>query len=131
MDNMSMVQARTPAKLKASASDVLDQLGLNLSTYINMALKQLVIQRRIPFEVCLDARQYTTQEAVDEVAATMKTEGFTLQPEEIEMLKTCRKGSISADEIRKKLSVRSEDVRYSILLSRHGCFKKQAEYSKC
>lgn len=78
MDNMSMVQARTPEKLKANASDVLDQLGLNLSTYINMALKQLVIQRRIPFEVCLDARQYTTQEAVDEVAATMKMGGFTL-----------------------------------------------------
>lgn len=101
MDNMSMVQARTPEKLKANASDVLDQLGLNLSTYINMALKQLVIQRRIPFEVCLDARQYTTQEAVDEVAATMKMEGFTLQPEEIEMLKACRNGSISTDELRK------------------------------
>lgn len=101
MDNMSMVQARTPEKLKANASDVLDQLGLNLSTYINMALKQLVIQRRIPFEVCLDARQYTTQEAVDEVAATMKMEGFTLQSEEIEMLKACRNGSISTDELRK------------------------------
>lgn len=103
MDNMSMVQARTPEKLKANASEVLDELGLNLSTYINMALKQLVIQRRIPFEVSLDPRQYTDQEAIDEVTATMKMEGFTLQPEEIEMLKACRKGTVSADELRKRI----------------------------
>jgi len=103
MDNMSMVQARTPEKLKTNASEVLDELGLNLSTYINMALKQLVIQRRIPFEVSLDPKQYTDQEAIDEVTATMKMEGFTLQPEEIEMLKACRKGAVSADELRKRI----------------------------
>ncbi|MDO4489126.1 MAG: type II toxin-antitoxin system RelB/DinJ family antitoxin [Eubacteriales bacterium] len=102
MDNMSMVQARTPEKLKANASEVLDQLGLNLSTYINMALNQLVIQRRIPFEVGLDARHYTDREAVDEVTATMRMEGFELKQEEIDMLKACRKGNISSEELRRK-----------------------------
>lgn len=52
--NMSYIQARTPEELKRQAADILDRLGLNLTTYINMALNQLVIHEGIPFEVKLN-----------------------------------------------------------------------------
>ena len=103
MENMSMVQARTPEKLKKNAAEILDQLGLNLSTYINMALKQLVIQNGIPFDVKLSPASYNIQESVDEVEATMRMEGFKLSDEELDLLRAYRKGEVSGDALRKKI----------------------------
>ncbi len=51
MSSMGIVQARTPESVKENAQNILDQLGLNMSTYINMALNQLIIQQGIPFSV--------------------------------------------------------------------------------
>ncbi len=98
----SMVQARTTTSLKNSASDILDELGLNMSTYINMALKQLVIQRGIPFDTKLSSA-YTIEETVNEVAATMKMEGLTPTADELDIIRAYRKGELSADEIRKQI----------------------------
>ena len=98
-----MVQARTPEKLKENAAEILDQLGLNLSTYINMALKQLVIQNGIPFDVKLCPASYNIQESVDEVEAAMRMEGFKLSDEELDLLRAYRKGEVSGDALRKKI----------------------------
>ena len=43
METMGIVQARTPEGVKNEAINILDKLGLNMSTYINMALNQLII----------------------------------------------------------------------------------------
>lgn len=51
MADMGIVQARTPEEIKEKANAILDQLGLNMSTYINMALNQLILKRGIPFSV--------------------------------------------------------------------------------
>ena len=51
MSSMGIVQAITPESVKENAQNILDQLGLNMSTYINMALNQLIIQQGIPFSV--------------------------------------------------------------------------------
>ena len=53
MEKMGLVQARTPELVKENAMDILEKLGLNMSTYINMALNQLIIQCGIPFCVKL------------------------------------------------------------------------------
>ena len=102
MQTTSMVQARTTTSLKNSASDILDELGLNMSTYINMALKQLVIQRGIPFDTKLNSA-YTVEETVDEVATTIKMEGLTPTQDELDIIRAFRKGELSADEIRKQI----------------------------
>lgn len=101
-NSVSMVQARTSTALKNSASTILDELGLNMSTYINMALKQLVLQRGIPFEAKLSS-SYTIDEVVDEVNATMQMEGLTPTQDELDMIRAYKKGEISADEIRKQI----------------------------
>ena len=51
MADMGIVQARTPEEVKMKANTILEQLGLNMSTYINMALNQLIMKRGIPFSV--------------------------------------------------------------------------------
>jgi addiction module RelB/DinJ family antitoxin len=97
-----MVQARTSTTLKNSASTILDELGLNMSTYINMALKQLVLQRGIPFDAKLSS-SYTIDEVVDEINATMQMEGLNPTQDELDMIRAYKKGEISADEIRKQI----------------------------
>lgn len=103
MENMSMVQARTSESLKADAVDILEKLGLNLSTYINMSLKQLVIQKGIPFEVKLNPSSYTASEAVREVEATLRMEGMQLEKDELKLLSAYRKGELSGDDIRRQI----------------------------
>lgn len=100
---MSLIQARTPEELKNNAVDILDKLGLNLTTYINMSLNQLVIQEGIPFEVKLNPSPYTAQEAIKEVEATLAMEGMKLTEEEIQLLQIYRSGAISGDDIRNKI----------------------------
>ena len=103
MGNIAMVQARTPENLKSNAVDILDKLGLNLSTYINMALTQLVIQRRIPFDVALDTPVYSSKEAISEVASSMELEDMPLNQSDINLLEEFQLGNISADELRQRI----------------------------
>lgn len=103
MENMTLVQVRTSEKLKANAVDILEQLGLNLSTYINMSLNQLVMQEGIPFSVKLNPSPYSTRESIGEVEATLKMEGIQLTEEDIQILKDYRSGTVSGDELRQQI----------------------------
>ena len=54
---MSTTTVRMDDDLKAEVNAILDSMGLNFNTFVNMASVQLVSQRRIPFEVkCCLAR---------------------------------------------------------------------------
>jgi len=48
---MTTIQVRTPEKTKKSAMQVLEKLGLDLSTAINIYLVQIIAKNGIPFEV--------------------------------------------------------------------------------
>lgn len=101
MEEMGLVQVRTPERVKENAMDILEKLGLNMSTYINMALNQLIIQEGIPFPIKLNPVNYSAQEAIEEVEATLKMEGMQLADEDVALLKAYRSGKISGDELRK------------------------------
>ncbi len=103
METMDLVQARTPKDVKITATDILDALGLNMSTYINMSLKQLIIQGGIPFEVKVNSQIYTAVEAINEVDATLRMEGMALTAEDFEMLKAIKAGKLTTDEARKRI----------------------------
>lgn len=103
MEKMGLVQVRTPESVKENAINILDRLGLNISTYINMALNQLIIQEGIPFSVKLNPVNYSAQEAINEVEATMKMEGMDLTEDDIALLKAYKSGKYSADEIREMI----------------------------
>ena len=103
MEEMGLVQARTPERVKENATAILEKLGLNMSTYINMSLNQLIIQEGIPFPVKLNPVNYTAQEAIKEVEATLKMEGMQLTDEDIALLKAYKSGRFSGDELREKI----------------------------
>ena len=45
-----IVQGRVSPQLKADSEEVLQQIGLSMTDLIKMTLRQLVMQRGIPFE---------------------------------------------------------------------------------
>ncbi len=103
MEQMGIVQARTPESVKESATDILDKLGLNMSTYINMALNQLIIQEGIPFSIKLAKESYTDTEKISEVTTTLAMEGLQLDKSDIQLLQAIKNGNISIDKARERI----------------------------
>ena len=60
------VLARVEPEVKAQAEEIMNELGIPASVVINMLYKQIIFQRRIPFESSLPlkplAKQNLTQE---------------------------------------------------------------------
>ena len=100
MESMGIVQARTPESVKENATNILEKLGLNMSTYINMALNQLIIQEGIPFAVKLAKSSYTDEEKIKEVAATLRMEGLKLSDSDLSMLQKIH-GVTAVKEVKK------------------------------
>lgn len=50
-NNTSAININVDSELKKEATKILNSLGLNMSTFINMALIQVVNENGIPFEV--------------------------------------------------------------------------------
>ena len=47
----SAVNVQVNSEDKEQAINILDDLGMNMSTFINLAIKQLIKHERIPFEI--------------------------------------------------------------------------------
>ena len=54
---------RTDKKIKNQAEEIFNELGLNMTTAINMFLRTVVREYGIPFELKLDVPQETAAEA--------------------------------------------------------------------
>jgi addiction module RelB/DinJ family antitoxin len=76
------VQFRIDEKDKKEASEILNSLGTNLSAVLNMTIKQIILQRRIPFDVALPEHS----EAVEYAAATLAMEGMPFDEQGKQML---------------------------------------------
>lgn len=60
MASVSPTTVRFDSVDKQDASDILSAMGLTLNGYLNMAVKQLINQRRVPFEIVLPREEPTT-----------------------------------------------------------------------
>lgn len=100
---MDIVQARTSLQVKTQANDILEKLGLNMSSYINMALNQLIIQGGIPFEVKLKNKAYSNEQTLEELKTTFSMENMELDSSDVEMINNINNGSITPEEARKKI----------------------------
>lgn len=103
IETMDLVQARTPKSVKTTANTILDTLGLNMSTYINMALKQLIIQGGIPFTVKVASSAYTAEESINEIKATLEMEGMPLTSSDVEILREIKSGKLTTEAAREKI----------------------------
>lgn len=85
----TFLQVRTEAKDKEQASVILEELGTNLSSVVNMLLKQIILTKSIPFEIKIP-HMYTSEEQISEVDASMAMEQMPLDKSVIELLKNIR-----------------------------------------
>ena len=60
------INIRTDAAIKAQAEAIFEAFGLNMSTAINMFLRQTIREQGIPFELRLDIPNADTTEAIRE-----------------------------------------------------------------
>ncbi|MEF2562334.1 MAG: type II toxin-antitoxin system RelB/DinJ family antitoxin [Negativibacillus sp.] len=61
------INIRMDEQLKRQFDDLCSQLGLNMSTAINIFAKTMVRRKGIPFEVSLDVPNSETLAAIDDV----------------------------------------------------------------
>lgn len=57
---------RTNQSIKRQAQQIFTELGLDMSTAVNIFLRQVVYHKGIPFDVCLGRPNDTTLEALEE-----------------------------------------------------------------
>ena len=62
MNKQDLIQFRIDRDLKIDAEDICNKLGIDLSTVLRMCLKQMVIQKGIPFSVHLSNERYSVSE---------------------------------------------------------------------
>ncbi|WP_312702042.1 type II toxin-antitoxin system RelB/DinJ family antitoxin [Sedimentibacter sp.] len=97
------IQVRAEENDKELASEILEKLGTNLSMVVNMLLKQIIMTKSIPFEVKLNESNYTEDETIAEINATLAMENMNLTKEDILLLKEYRSNKEVAEDIRKKI----------------------------
>lgn len=59
----SFLQVRVNEEDKEKASRILDGLGTNLSSVVNMLIKQIIITESIPFDIKLNRESFTGVQA--------------------------------------------------------------------
>lgn len=62
----SVVNVNVDTKDKEKANAILKNLGLNMSTYVNMAIKQLIKKDGVPFEISNPKPSRSTKRALKE-----------------------------------------------------------------
>lgn len=72
MDSVNL-NIRTDKEVKASAEKLFAALGLNMSTAVNMFLRQAIRENGIPFEVTLNIPNQITADAIAEGRALRRT----------------------------------------------------------
>lgn len=93
----TFLQVRTDKADKEKASDILESLGTNLSSVVNMLLKQIIMTKSIPFEVKITPN-CSKDEIIEEVQASMAMENMLLTENDIHLLKAYQASTASEKE---------------------------------
>ena len=70
MEKTSNINIRIDDKLKKEAEKLFNDLGMNMSSAINVFLKQSVREQKIPFEIRKEYPNYDTDMAIAETDST-------------------------------------------------------------
>ena len=60
------LNVRTDSKVKEAAERIFEELGLNMTTAVNIFLRQTIRENGIPFELKLDVPNQVTADAIEE-----------------------------------------------------------------
>ena len=90
MENItSAISVQVDSQDKEMANDILKSLGLNMSTYVNMAIKQLLYTNGLPFEVknpIIIQKNDNINEIIKEKSTNNNTD-YSTMPNLIEFMK--------------------------------------------
>lgn len=78
--NMTNLNIRTDKDVKAAAEKIFEELGLNMTTAVNVFLRQSIRENGIPFALRLDIPNETTAAAIAEgrrLAQDSNTKGYS------------------------------------------------------
>lgn len=64
--NMTNLNIRTDKEVKMAAEKIFEELGLNMTTAVNIFLRQSIRENGIPFDLRLDVPNDTTAAAIAE-----------------------------------------------------------------
>ena len=64
--NMTNLNIRTDKDIKSAAEKIFEELGLNMTTAVNIFLRQSIRENGIPFDLKLDIPNETTAAAIAE-----------------------------------------------------------------
>jgi len=70
------INVKTDKQLKADTEEVLKEMGLNLTTAINVYFRTIVRKREIPFKISVNEDYYSSKEFEEEILRRAKKEKF-------------------------------------------------------
>ncbi|MCM1496333.1 MAG: type II toxin-antitoxin system RelB/DinJ family antitoxin [Bacteroides sp.] len=82
--NTTNLNIRTDKDIKLAAEKIFEELGLNMTTAVNIFLRQSIRERGIPFELKLDVPNETTVTAIEEgrrLAEDKSVKGYSTMDE--------------------------------------------------
>lgn len=71
MSKSAMIHARVEPKIKENVEDIFSELGLNMTSAINLFFKQVILNNGLPFRVNIPNEK--TRLAIEEVRKNMKS----------------------------------------------------------
>ena len=77
----SAISVQVDLQDKEKANDILKSLGLNMSTYVNMAIKQLLYMNGLPFEVKSPIKETDTSFSDKEINKNNRYEEIANMPD--------------------------------------------------
>jgi DNA-damage-inducible protein J len=70
MSKSAMIHARVEPEIKKNVEEIFAELGLNMTSALNLFFKQVVLQKGLPFSVNIPNTQ--TAKAIEEARKTVK-----------------------------------------------------------
>ena len=83
MSNLTSLNIKIDRDIKTKADQITNAMGMTLSTAINVFVRQMVMERSIPFRIHLDSEDDGFSRLIDSIRDETREKGF-LNDEEIE-----------------------------------------------
>ena len=74
MAQSTTINVRVDAEVKRDVEFLLDKLGMNISTVVNMLFKQMLMDEALPFQPKVKRRRLTTAERLKDFSGDYRTE---------------------------------------------------------
>jgi len=74
--NQVNINVKTDKQLKTETEQILKEMGLNLTTAINMYFRTIVRRKEIPFKISTVQDYYDSKEFEEEILRRAKQKGF-------------------------------------------------------